>query len=212
MNELTLADQRALLTKVASLLSTSNIGNRGPWTLEAKDQGHNNFAAAAASGPRIWFRFDEQNSKGKVSVHASYPKGMDGREVFPRMEDRANGINISYKKTPMQIADDIDRRFMPGYLAAWDKQLAEVNAANAYEMTRQANYDRLATETGAKVRRDEYDKTRVFVDWPNNRNYDKGYVHGVMVNGGTMQFEVRSVPMDKAIKILNIIYERADAS
>jgi hypothetical protein len=187
----------------------AHLTTRGPWSVQPAE--HNNVVIKSADGPSLWIRGPSTygSDKGKFSIHVNYPKDHTGREVYPYSnEPRATSINVAATKTAKQIAGDIERRLLPVYLPIWDTQLARVNDANTYEDNRQASIDRLVKATGGKVTRNEHDRTVARLDWPTNRDYDKGYVTNVQVSDKTVQMEVRSVPIDIAIKILNLVHGR----
>lgn len=192
--------QRTLLNIVAALL---NI--RGPWRVVDRDDNGLEPIISSGEGPSFSVLFDRHGSAGKLQVWPHWPKDATGHENWPRQDDRPSAVNISSSKPAEQIARDIERRFLPAYLEAWDKQLAQVNERNAYNERKLANIDRIAKETGAVVERRQHDKENARLDW-HFGNFDKGYVTNAQVSADTMQFEVRSVPIDIGIKILNLVH------
>jgi hypothetical protein len=188
----------------------AHLTTRGPWSVQPAE--HDNVVIKSEDGPSLWIRGPGTygSDKGKFSIHVNYPKDHTGREVYPYMnEPRATSINVAATKTAKQIAGDIERRLLPVYLSIWDTQLARVNDANTYEVNRQASIDRLVKATGGKVTRNEHDKTKVHLDWISRPAFNtKGYVTNVQVSDKTVQLEVRSVPIDVAIKILNLVHGR----
>lgn len=193
--------QRSLCNIVAALLNT-----RGPWVLVERQEGLEP-VIYSAEGPSFSVMFDRHNNNGKLQVYPHWPKDASGQENWPRTDDRPSAVNISASKPAEQIAKDIERRFLPAYFEAWDKQQAQVNERNVYNERKLANIDRIAKETGGKVSRREHDHANL--DW-HFKNFDKGYVTNAQVSADTMQFEVRSVPIDVAIKILNLVHRRGD--
>lgn len=186
----------ALATTIAALLTT-----RGPWTVVPSED---RFPSVLSDeGPKFWINID--SSKRQLAINAHYPTA-DGIESYPRLEDRAPGINIGYAKSPRQIAADIERRFLPAFLIAWDKEAKAVHERNEYQAKRLANIERVARETCGNIKRDEYDKTRVSIDW-RTPNYDNGYVVNVQVSATGVTMEIRgSVPIDIGIAILNLVH------
>jgi hypothetical protein len=75
--------------------------------------------------------------EGKLHVSSNLPK--DARGVIPYVEDyrpmgkRMPSINVSFDKTPQQIANAIERRLFPEYLPVLEKALTGIASSDAYD-------------------------------------------------------------------------------
>lgn len=174
----------------------------------ARKEGFEPIIRASPAGPNFSVAFDRYQGKGKLQLFPHWPHDAKGQEQWPRANDRPSSINIAHTKPPVQIAREIERRFLPAYLEAWDKQCADVASANDWNRRKLANIERIAKETGAQLMNvNKHDVDSYRLDW-HFGNFDKGYVTNAQVSADTMQFEVRSVPIDVAIKILNLVHRR----
>lgn len=86
-----------------------------------------------------------------ISVSADWPRDAKGSMVMARdveYNTASPGIKVSAAKSPVQIARDIRRRFMPEFSRLYAMAMAVVASRNQYEATVAANYALLARACG----------------------------------------------------------------
>lgn len=192
-------DLAAHASAIAAALSTC-----GPWTATSNaNHGDNSYTFTAATGQR----FMVYVSAKRLVVTALWPRDVKGTSYNPSSYDLSSGrftgapdITVSLDKTPDKVAKEIERRFLGTFIVAYAEQTARASEADAYQSRRTSAIQRLAAEAGGKVRGDGDSAT---VDFSMGK---AGYVARLQVNGDTVQFELRSVPVDKAIAILNLLH------
>lgn len=98
------------------------------------------------------------NDKTKWNISGSYPRTKDN-DYFRtyRNEEQAPSIGVSKNKSPEKICRDIEKRFIPEFVAFYETALAWCNSQDSYHDAQKAN-----VEIIAKVLNTEpYDTTKV---------------------------------------------------
>jgi len=149
--------------------------------------------------------------RGKLHVHGGWP--MDGHTYMsprswgavPYGETGDVSINVSEDRGPEAIARDILRRFLPQYREIHAKCREKQREHSAYENRLRANAVVVAEAAGlalpeTKGRNEDY---RLHLNGSNH-----GWYGTVVVNETSVSFDVRTVPTDKALRILAILQEK----
>lgn len=141
-------------------------------------------------------------SKGtRINVRPNWPIGADGREVYPYANEPRPGISVAATCTPIAIARDIEKRFLPEYGVAWNVQLARANGSIVdYARQTDSNAKRIeALNIGYHRRANQSDPTDITI-YPTS-----SHAYQVRVQGGSVRFEHFSIPIDVALKILPLL-------
>jgi hypothetical protein len=142
----------------------------------------------------------------RLSISGNFPKDHEGRpgNVSGRpkeLEDIPTSISVAHTKPPDVIAKDIQRRLLPGYekLLAW---VVQKNAkAKQFEEDRIATAKRFATALGGQfVQRHDGRESFDTPNYPGNL-----YLYNIQANRHSVQFEVRSCPIELAEEIAKTI-------
>lgn len=144
----------------------------------------------------IFLSHDE--SKKKIFVRGGWPKAVDDAE-FPYSFERPDlSIGVSELRSADAVAREIERRFLPDYRATFKVGAARRDQHNEYIRRRDA-YIQIFEELLRGKRRDP--KSEI-VDGGPRVGEELGYVNNFMVMGDSVQFELRSVPVPVAVRIL----------
>jgi hypothetical protein len=97
------------------------------------------------AGARLHLRYDKYG--GRIAIHGEYPR--DGGTIYPwNDKDRPSAITVSAQREPNAIARDIERRYLPAYLAAYRNGVELLNKARAHDQTKKDLAARLAKLCG----------------------------------------------------------------
>ena len=123
-----MATNQEIVRQFAGTLATALGQARGEsWTVSIDDTNELAGALRGPNGTGIWFRIDADN---RVTLYGSYPK-VDGWEHEPRPK-----IGFSRTKPLAQIVKDIERRFMPAYLATVERLQHKANTETLSKVAR----------------------------------------------------------------------------
>jgi hypothetical protein len=74
--------------------------------------------------------------EGKIHVSSDLPKNAKGETPYVsgygQLGKRMPSINVSFDKTPQQIAKNIERRLLPEYLSILEKAVKQIADSDAY--------------------------------------------------------------------------------
>jgi hypothetical protein len=166
----------------------------------------------APNGAGVFIHFPAEGTREKdqrISITGIWPTRAPrphGAEVgpsslYPRQD--APTIYISLKKSPEQIAKDIERRFLPVYLPLWEAccdKAAETETAEAKELARK---EEITAILGGKLTDQEKrpdSHIGRYADLP-----DKMYIQDIYVSSETVSLDIRSIPYDLALKVLKLV-------
>lgn len=153
-------------------------------------------------GLRLHIREGGYQQKGRIVIDLNYPQDHEGRMVTIRdlPYDGRNGfeypqITVAGTKQAAEIARDIERRLIPSAEKVHAALLAVIAGRKKYD----DNVERDKALFGSRVGWYPHDK--------NNGSLQGGEFYGkVRVHGdGTASLEVGSVPIETAIKFLNLL-------
>ena len=97
--------------------------------------------------PKRWVFSAGEWVAGRRRVSPSDLRSYDG--------ERYNAITCTEKKTPAQLASDLERRFLPGFLATYQACLEHLANENASHKTRQALAEKILSITGGEISHDD---------------------------------------------------------
>jgi hypothetical protein len=116
---------------------------------------------AGPDGAQLHLGYDDH--RGRLEIGGVYPR--DGSSIYPwNDQDRPGDITISARRDPQAIAKDIQRRFLPAYLAAYLKGLEMLHKAKAYQDAKKELAARLAALCGADLDRNGVEFTKYHLD------------------------------------------------
>jgi hypothetical protein len=100
---------------------------------------------AGPKGAKLNLHYDKYG--GRIGIHGEYPRS--GGTIYPWNDrDRPEAITVSARREPFAIAKDIERRYLPAYLAAYRRGLEMFQRAKADEQGRKDLAARLAQLCG----------------------------------------------------------------
>lgn len=144
----------------------------------------------------LTIRYDKRDMR--FHVYPTWPHAETDRTEFPHYSQRPDlDISITVKKDPYQIARDIRRRFLPEYVAAYNKAVAQAEAHDAWMQTKRSTAETVAAAAGGSVR----DGDGSTVD---TRMGKQSYIRTIQVNSDTVEIDFRNVPADLAVKLLTL--------
>jgi hypothetical protein len=140
-----------------------------------------------------------------VRGHFPFRRQPGGGSAAPDLPHGATvpSITVSAAKAPGTIAREIRRRMWDDYEALRVLVAERHASANAHEQATADTYARLAAETGAVVG----DNGRKYLRWPSGSG--TGYIWNEQIDGGKVSLDLRSLPVDVAIKVINLVHGRA---
>lgn len=89
-------------------------------------------------------------AEGRIVVKGEFPRGPKGEFMAYDVKE-VSEITVNESKTPEQIAKDIERRLLPGYLRALPDVLRRVKEATDYLTERDAEIQKVARYLRVKV-------------------------------------------------------------
>jgi hypothetical protein len=149
---------------------------------------------AGSEGAKIDLHFDKQH--GRICIGGVYP--IDGNGVYPGNDkDRPTDITVSARREPIAIAREIQRRFLPAYLAAYRKGLEQFTKAKACEQRRKDLANKLATLCGGGQHLRGFEFSHFGA---------KSFSFEVRVDGPDLvQVTINSLPAQKAEEVLKVL-------
>ncbi len=148
-------------------------------------------------GRYIWLRED----KGRLQVHGNQTfKDAKGSPTFlkaysPEGKDiDCPSIGVSVTKTPKQIANDIQKRFLPGYEVYYAAVIQRLKASRDYDKAIAANRATFERVTGDKI---------------SQHQQENDFTLKTFVGAETHRLEVRTSDKTCEIKICGITVEQA---
>ena len=98
---------------------------------------------------------------GKIRVSADLPKDAKGEipyvEGYGQLGKRMPAINVSFDKTPQQIAKEIERRLMPEYMDILMKALSRIASSDAYHSKTEDFAEQIAKLVGVEAKGNKVD-------------------------------------------------------
>ena len=99
--------------------------------------------------------------EGKIRVGTDLPKDTKGEipyvEGYGQFGKRMPSINISFNKTPQQIAGEIERRLMPEYMDILAKATARIASSDAYHSKTEGFAKEIARLVGVEAKGNKVD-------------------------------------------------------
>lgn len=133
--------------------------------------------------------------KDRIKISGNFPRTGKGEYVDPYgYGEKRHEIMVSITKTPEQIAKDIGRRFLPRYRELLKRVIERITKSNEYDRTCVRNLDQIK---GKKLTDEEKEKRRLWLSGP--------IACEVHVNDEDATIELRSVPIETARKIIELI-------
>jgi len=145
-----------------------------------------------------------QTREKRLNISGNWPQyGTEpgAKWSYPsEVREESPSINVGLGKTYAQMARDIERRFIPEYARVWDLLKARINKTLAYEARQRENWALICKHGVEPYSRGNGDHTAT-IRFRENR----GYGHAVMESADTVKLELRSMPMDLAESILELL-------
>jgi hypothetical protein len=176
------------------------------WRVEP--DAHDGSHARITDGIREFsLRLDGYGPRLKISGVYPFRKLPGGGVACPDIPYKATipSITVAATKTGAVIAADIRRRLMDAYESLRLAIEQRHAAANAHEAATGDAFTRLAAETGARISENGAGK---HLHWPDSRATGNGYIWNEQVDGEKVSLDLRSLPVDIAIQIINLVHGR----
>jgi hypothetical protein len=158
------------------------------WTLDPKYADHC-WCAVLIDNIGRGIHVNATQAKGRLCLSGMWPTDSDHQQHRP---DKPLHITIARNRPPEKIATEIERRFLPWYLAAYAEQLKRAEAQNAARTRQQEITVELAALLGS-------DACRRMQSNP-NQVYANGVTVEVHGNGEvSIQLRYKSVKVAKAV-------------
>jgi hypothetical protein len=199
------ADERqryhTLYTRIAELLPG--------WTVETRNDANYNshFRLIDGQGHVISLNLPSGADRGKVHISGHWPQnGQYGPFCSPsEVREDSPSINCSLSRGYESIARDIQKRFLPEYLRIFVKCQERIAADNAYEARKAANWQKLV-DTGLILGKLHCG------EWRGGVAMNAGYGDVRMSSADSVQLDLRSLPIETAIRILRALKGVSDVS
>lgn len=194
----------ALATAVARALSGDRIETHGVamWQVAAQDMDHVTQTLTYGGREVLTMRaLSAARDKGRIEFSIRWPYDPTTRQTFaPKSYDPGTGttvITVADTKTPKQIAQAITSRLLPDGLKAWNTQEARRLAEADDKSTREATIKRIAAATRSSYHAGEHGReSTIHIDGP---------IYNVQIDARSVSFHLRSVSVDDAIAIINLV-------
>jgi len=159
------------------------------WQLDPKFAQHC-WAAALIDGVSRGIHVNATQAKGRLCISGMWPSDSDRQQHRP---DKPLHITIARNRPPEKIAAEIERRFLPWYLAAYAEQLKRAEQRNASRNRQQDVTVELAALLGPEAGRRMQSNP--------NQIYAPGLTVDVHGGGETASVELRykSITVVKAV-------------
>lgn len=140
------------------------------------------------------------NRDGRLTVRADWPMDAKKQAYFPyNSEGQAKPITISLTKSPMQIAKEISRRFLPRYVRAWLACKARAEAANCYVEAQKDHFTYLQ-EACPQLQK------RTYSNEEGTGHIHKGSIYGdVTCYKDSVNLTLHGLSIEQAYQILKIL-------
>lgn len=166
---------------------------------------HNDWSAGIvfADEKNIWLYHNVR--EGKISISGGRIKSKVDDTDYPYSHEPLPSINVSPNKSPDQIVRDIERRLLPDYDRVMEEKCAFRNRNNHdnFVIAQRKLMGEVRAIVGGEVRDDG---GRLNVSSPDMDVY--GYCHDLSVAADDLTFTFRSVPREKALKMLRVWMEK----
>ncbi len=155
----------------------------------------------------IWFRTQKNRVEVSGSFHLVGAKGSS--EYFGG--DRGDGycsISVSVDKSPEQIAKDILRRFLPGYLTSFSRCVEARDGQLAFNNQNLTTARRIVEAAGEVFTDDfraRFNQGGQEVSAYINRREENALRLAVRASGDTAEIDVGSLPADKAVRLVEFL-------
>jgi len=144
--------------------------------------------------------------EGKIHVSGNWPQDHTGQTVTPRdtrlpYGTKSASINVGLERDPKAAANDIARRFVPDFAAQYAACVECVQGRAQRANSTEANAHKIAAAIGAGI--DKNHDTR-----RSEANLSTSLlagIHTVTVDNDSASFHVRSLPVDQAIQVLQLL-------
>jgi hypothetical protein len=101
------------------------------------------------------------HNEGKIHVSTVLPKDAKGEipyvEGYGQFGKRMPSINVSFDKTPEQIAKEIERRLMPEYMDVLMKALTRIASSDSYHSKTEGFAEQIAKLVGVEAKGNKVD-------------------------------------------------------
>ncbi len=196
-------------------LYTGVASNLSGWTFQQEESDRSwygptyRYKLVDSAGHAIALEFGKYHvPRGKVHVSGYWPrKGQNGYTSPADVRESSPSINVSLDRGHAAIARQITTRFLPEYMRVFALILARIAADDDYSARKSANWksivDRgLVIDARISAGGNECGELRIGTKGPNGWNYGAGYGNVFMSSADSVQIELRSLPIETAIRVL----------
>ena len=149
------------ISRIAFVELIADVGKRlaGNWEIIPNpDEGP---MEAHLRDPELHASLYFNHHESKIHVSTDLPKDAKGEipyvEGYGQLGKRMPSINVSFGKTPQQIAGEIERRLMPEYMDILMKALARITSSDAYHNKTERFANEIAALAGVEAKGNKVD-------------------------------------------------------
>lgn len=193
-------EEREYQARVEALIcEVSQILGFTPEKHEKDESWHHVSMNARKGNESLHFSSGGYLLKDRIKISGNFPRARKGEYFDPYVPgEKRHEITVSIRKTPEQIARDIERRFLPHYQELLKKVLERIARMDEYDGICARNLERVK---GKKPTEEEKEKKRLWLEGPISCE--------VQVTDEDATIELRSVPIEVARKVLELV-EKAE--
>lgn len=152
-------------------------------------------------GAQITLSAGVYGHKGRLLVSGAYPVHNGTSYPSRRVQGDPQGkVTVADTKSPEDIAKDIERRFLPGYLQSLALAAEELAGDVAYEDSKATLTAELASVAGKAPYQNGSHGFSMYRD-------HGGYVRGQVNGPDSVDLEIRSLPAESARAILRLLLQ-----
>jgi hypothetical protein len=156
--------EQPMLSKEEFLEKVRQVGAVLNMELEDKgDQWSRNYAVLKNGTKEISFSNGDYQLKDKFHISGNYPRNYKREYMVYSYSEKSPSINVSEKKSPEQIAKDIQRRFLPAYEELLKTVLERVESSNGAHDNRCKALQKLGEVVGVEPGKDSQGEPGLWV-------------------------------------------------
>lgn len=158
----------------------------------------------------LGIRQNEYRDAERISIDGYFPRAKNGQAVMSYSSAISKEITVSEKKTAKQIANDIQKRFMPNYILTVAKAQEWIDVIDEREAIAKAKVDKLIANIPGAVNKQSYNdgvhsyyRSLVYNYGSNNRSFADMEI--TIGEGESHKLELDNVTTDQIIAIMKLI-------
>jgi hypothetical protein len=159
-------------------------------------------------GSTMVLHFDGYGSKQRLAVRGRYPQSVQTRHGYVSFHPRDDAPHVTFSLTrlPHHVAKDILRRFVPAYLAAYEKAVAQRQRCLQVQTNEREGNRRLAEALGLTAANDGSVRFYRSPLDPGNGPTVFGHLETSLYGGApNVKMELHGIPFETALEIAALL-------